>query len=162
MYSKSEDRIFCLPCVLFATKDNLGQFVCKKFHLWSKNSIKFSAHNSKQYHSIALSRMDALTSSKAHPESSIKNCIRQINETDIARNHFILECITEAILFCGRQCISLRGHRDDSTASCECNRGNFQALLDYRALSQEILLWLSICKMQGEMLRTLVKQHIMI
>ncbi len=112
VYSKSEDGIFCLPCVLFATKDNLGQFVCKKFHLWSKKSIKFSAHNSKQYHSIALSRMDALTSSMAHPESSIENLIRQINETDIARNRFILKCITEAILFCGRQCISLRGHRD--------------------------------------------------
>ncbi len=27
--------------------------------------------------------------------------------------------------------ISLRGHRDDSTASCECSRGNFQALVDY-------------------------------
>ncbi len=102
VYSKSEDGIFCLPCVLFATKDNLGQFVCKKFHLWSKKSIKFSAHNSKQYHSIALSRMDALTSSMAHPESSIENLIRQINETDIARNRFILKCITEAILFCGR------------------------------------------------------------
>ncbi len=73
LYSKSEDGIFCLPCVLFATKDNLGQFVCKKFHLWSKKSIKKSAHNSKQYHSIALSRMDGLTSSMAHPESSIEN-----------------------------------------------------------------------------------------
>ncbi len=29
VYSKAEDGIFCLPCVLFATKDNLGQFVCK-------------------------------------------------------------------------------------------------------------------------------------
>ncbi len=26
VYSEAEDGIFCLPCVVFATKDNLGQF----------------------------------------------------------------------------------------------------------------------------------------
>ena len=29
-------EFFCLPCVLFATKDTLGQFVSQKFNLWSK------------------------------------------------------------------------------------------------------------------------------
>ena len=31
MYSKVEDGIFCLPCVLFATSNDLGQFVTEKF-----------------------------------------------------------------------------------------------------------------------------------
>lgn len=131
VYSKAEDGIFCLPCVLFATKENLGQFVCSKFNVWSKKSIKFAAHNSKQYHNIAMARMDALKSSMVHSESSIESCIKKINESEIIRNRYVLKCIIEAILFCGRQCISLRGHRDDSTASCDCNRGNFLALLDY-------------------------------
>ena len=59
--------------------------------------------------------------------------------------------------YCGRQCISLRGHRDDSTAGCDCNRGNFLALYLIIVLSQEMLPWLSICKKQGRMLCTLAK-----
>ena len=86
VYSKAEDGIFCLPCVLFATKDNLGQFVC---NLWSKQSIKFVTHNSKQYHSIALSRMDALKSSMVHPESFIENSIQQISEILLVTGLFL-------------------------------------------------------------------------
>ena len=73
VYSKAEDGIFCLPGVLFATKDNLSQFVCNKINVWSKKSVKFAAHNSKQYHSIALSIIDALKSSMIHPEFSIES-----------------------------------------------------------------------------------------
>ncbi len=104
--------------------------------------------------------MDALTSSMAHPESSIENRIRQINETDIARNRFILKCITEAILFCGR--LSLFVVIGMIALLVVSAVGATFKLLLIIALSQEILLWLSICKMQGEMLRTLVKQHRMI
>ena len=135
VYSKAEDGIFCLPCVLFATKDNLGQFVCSKFNLWSKKSIKFAAHDSKQYHSIAMAKMDVLKSTTVHSESSIQSCIKKIHESEIIKNRFVLKCIIEAILFCGRQCISLHSHRDNSTAGCDCNRGNFLALLDYSVKS---------------------------
>ena len=111
MYSKAEDGIFCLLCVLFARKDNLGQFVCEKFNVWSKKTNKFAAHNSKQYHQMALTQMDALKSSIAHPESSIENRLQRISE--IAKNRYIIKCMAEAILFCERQNIALRGHRDD-------------------------------------------------
>ena len=36
VYSKSEDGLFCLPCILFARKDHLGQFVSSKFNHWTK------------------------------------------------------------------------------------------------------------------------------
>ncbi len=39
------------------------------------------------------------------------------------------------ILVCGRQCIALRGHRDDSTADPLSNKVNFLALLDYSVRS---------------------------
>ena len=61
-----------MPCVLFATKDTLGQFVSQKFNLWSKRTNKFATHNTKQYHQVALARMDALKSGMIHPESTIK------------------------------------------------------------------------------------------
>ena len=43
--------------------------------------------------------------------------------------------MADAILFCDKQCIALRGHRDDSTADSEVNKGNFLVLLDYSARS---------------------------
>ena len=76
-------------CVLFARKDNLGKFVCEKF----------AAHNSKQYYQMALTQMDALKSSIAHPESSIENRLQRTSETDIATNRYIIKCMAEAILF---------------------------------------------------------------
>ena len=39
--------------------------------------------------------------------------------------------MAEAVLLCGRQGIALRGHRDDSTAEGDSNKGTFLALLDY-------------------------------
>ena len=65
-----------------------------------------------------------------HTEFSFESHIRQVNETSIPRNRWDLKCITEAILLCGRQRISLCGHRDDSTADDDCNKGNFLALLN--------------------------------
>ena len=83
-------------------------------------SIKYAAHNSKQYHSIAMAKMDALKSTTVHSESSNQSCIKKIHESEIIRTSlFVLKCIIEAILFYGRQCISLRGHRDNSTAGCD-------------------------------------------
>ena len=131
VYSKAEDGIFCLPCVLFAKKDNLGQFVGTKFNLWSKKSKKFAAHNSKQYHQMALTQMNALKSTVTCPQFSIESRLQHISMRDIAKNRSIINCMTEAVLFCGRQNIALRGHHDDSDADPESNRGNFLALLNY-------------------------------
>ena len=37
------------------------------------------------------------------------------------------------------QCFSLRGHRDDSTAECFTNRGNFLAILEYASRSDPVI-----------------------
>ena len=43
---------------------------------------------------------------------------------NIKRNRTILKAIADAVLYCGRQCIALRGHRESSS-----NPGNFLSLL---------------------------------
>ena len=40
--------------------------------------------------------------------------------------------ILKTVIFCGQQNIPLRGHRDDSTSGA-INKGNFDALLQFRA-----------------------------
>ena len=117
--SKAKEWILCLPCVIFGTKDNLIQFICIKFKLWSQQSVKLAAHDSKQYHRIALSTIDAFKLRIFHWQSFVNSIKHQKQET---------KCITEAILLCGRHCISLRGHCGDNTADVDCNKGNFLAL----------------------------------
>ena len=54
VYSKEEDGLFCLPCVLFASKEMLGQLVTEKFNHWTKKTSKFSNHNSINWLSLRL------------------------------------------------------------------------------------------------------------
>ena len=89
VYSKVEDAIFCLPCVLFATKE-LGHIVCTGFNAWSRKTKKFACHNSTHCHQLALSRADALKFSCICPESSITNCWLLINERSIVINRAII------------------------------------------------------------------------
>lgn len=48
--------------------------------------------------------------------------------------------VAKCVHFCGKQCIALRGHRDDSTADQNGNRGNFLALLELRVDSGDEVL----------------------
>lgn len=58
--------------------------------------------------------MDTLQSSLTEPVTSNENRLKNIVEADIAKNTISL---TETTLSCSRQCLALRGHRDESTAS---------------------------------------------
>ena len=53
----------------------------------------------------------------------------------IAENRTKLRSIAATVIFCGRQGIALRGHRDDGLVAqteTAVNHGNFQALLQFR------------------------------
>lgn len=61
-------------------------------------------------------------------------------QKQILENRARLRPIIETILFCGKQNIPLRGHRDDGNTIMEnetplANEGNFRALLQYRVQS---------------------------
>ena len=85
----------CVVCI----KNDLGHFVCDKFNAWSRKKKKFAAHNTTQYHQLALTRADALKSSFVHPDSSIGNRMQRITESNIAQNRYIIRCMADAILF---------------------------------------------------------------
>ena len=136
VYSKAEDGLFCLPCVLFANVLGLGQLVQEKFNHWTRKTTKFASHNSKRYHQLAMTRLDALKSSMTTPGSSIEDRMKQISTEEILKNRFIMKSLADAVLVCGRQNLSLRGHRDDRTFdACLGNKGNFLALVDFSVRS---------------------------
>ena len=126
VYSKAEDGIVCLPYVLFADSTNLGKLVSEKFNHWTRKTF---------YPMLALSRVDAHKSAIEKPGSFIGSLIQQTSSAEIVKNRFIIKSLTEAVLICGKQCIALRGHRDDCTADIQGSRGNFLALINYAVRS---------------------------
>ena len=96
-----------------------------------------------------MSCADALKFSFIHPESPIINRLLLINESSIVTNRAIIKCMAEVILLCGKQCISLCGHRYDNTAEPDTNKGNFLAILEYSAKSGKIDLDIQNCRGQG-------------
>ena len=51
----------------------------------------------------------------------------------------ILFVIVEGVKVCGMQCLPLRGHRNDNTAECFTNQGNFFAILEYASKSDPVI-----------------------
>ena len=54
------------------------------------------------------------------------------------KNVHVLKSIIETVVFCGKQNLPLRGHRDDRTSSSS-NRGNFRVVLEMMAKRDETL-----------------------
>ena len=57
----------------------------------------------------------------------------QQRKGEFERNKSGLKSIIECIINCGKQSIPLRSHRDDSTADKDSNKGNLNALIEFRA-----------------------------
>ena len=69
--------------------------------------------------------------------------LSMIHAQQIADNRRKLKSICETIILCGRQGIALRGHRDDRVhlqQDPQGSHGNFQALLQFRIDSGDIVL----------------------
>jgi len=57
---------------------------------------------------------------------------------NIIRNRHLVKCVSEAIRFCGRQCIALRGDKEVLNGESRCNTGNFLAALQMIANHDDI------------------------
>ncbi|XP_069104128.1 52 kDa repressor of the inhibitor of the protein kinase-like [Argopecten irradians] len=155
VYSPSTDGAFCLHCFLFpGGAERKCQLVSEPFRNWKKAVERFDEHFHKIRHNSgdnsASSHKKTGTGHELHMDSVVKSTNflkckedKQVpihHQIDAAlearkeRNMKVLETIVETVLFCGRQNISLRGHRDDSRHSADpsVNTGNFKALLEYR------------------------------
>ena len=88
-----------------------------------------------------MAQLHTFFKSHTDPKCRIDVRIRTTGEERIERNKIILASIIKTLIFCGRQDISLRGHRDDETCrDNSSNIGNFKELLDFRAFAGDELL----------------------
>ena len=68
---------------------------------------------------------------------SVQQLLHDQASSLVKRNRCKILCILKTIVFCGRQMIPLRGHREQSDTS---NPGNFRSLLEFRIDAGDIVL----------------------
>ncbi|KAL4152797.1 hypothetical protein QTP88_000630 [Uroleucon formosanum] len=144
-YSLKFDGAFCKFCVAFANNEAgtnsqpLGALVKKPFCNWKHATESFRNHSSLQYHLKCLSDTDNYLNIKKNPSLSIENQLDSSHAKQVMENRKNIIPIIEAILLCGQQNLSIRGHRDSGKIEVENsepreNDGNFRNILKYRAL----------------------------
>ena len=133
-YSESKDAVFCAPCVLFGSRDSKE----KTFGLDSPQSdwanigrdVKRHTLQGSVHHKNVNSAEDFIRIREGEKPDICMSMSKGHKET-VTRNRRILECIIDALVFCGKQNIAIRGHDTDD--------GNFEALLNMRAKDNALL-----------------------
>lgn len=140
LYSKCQEGAFCKVCVLFGHESSgkgghqkLGALVRLPFTRWKNALEAFQSHNDCEYHKAAVLYaayfMEALEGETIAEQ--ISSGARQQRQT----NRKKLASIIETVIFCGRQGMPLRGHRDAGPLTLEDpieNDGNLRALLRFK------------------------------
>ena len=78
-------------------------------------------------HRDAMIATESFLNSVENPKQNVNNRIHDEKRKNIIRNRHIVKCASEAILFCGRQCIALCGDNEVLNEGSCGNTGNFLA-----------------------------------
>ena len=95
-------------------------------------------HEQLAHHQSSMTRMTAFKQSRSNPTHNIATMLNTAYKEQVSRNTKVLKSLLKCVAFCGKQCISLRGHRDDSTASELVKTGNFIQLVQFRAETDDV------------------------
>ena len=139
-YSPSLDGAFCKVCVLFGQVSSSDKNASKLIKLvktpltfWTTASSKFKEHETKsQVHKTASLKANNFLQVMQNNAVSVGEQLNTALARLVDANRRILHSIVQTVLFCGRQNIPLRGHRETNTTA---NPENFKALLNFRVES---------------------------
>jgi len=137
VYSDHVDGIFCIFCSIFCKDTSKGYIVSKPFCVWNKRSEKTKEHVSSAYHQECMELADNFKLTVEHPDATITARYDAYVVANIKHNQSILKFLASAVLFCGRQCITLQGDTEKIDASG--NPGNFLTLLKLLATHDDVL-----------------------
>ncbi|XP_051528113.1 52 kDa repressor of the inhibitor of the protein kinase-like [Myxocyprinus asiaticus] len=91
----------------------------------------------KAYHLAAVKNAELFLQSVEKPQTQISVLMDSKKEVSIKENRHILKSVAESVLYCGRQCIALRGTSEKQHSTG--NPGNFLALMKLLANHDEKL-----------------------
>ena len=144
VYSPSQKGGFCKYCVLFPPASSCiktGVLVSQPMQKFNKATGKggyLETHDQLSYHRDAVVRSLSLCHNMEQPESSLPYKISTMNKEMYEKNYSILKNVVRSVIFCGKQNVPLRGHRDNSTSTAP-NKGNFLALLQLMSENDVVL-----------------------
>ena len=152
-YSESKNALFCLGCVLFpmfclgcvlfpnTSHRRPKKLTSEPYFNWKDAREDLKQHSVWAYHLYSMAHLHTFWKTHTDPKCRIDVWIKTTGEERIERNRTILASSVKTLIFCGRQGISFRGHRDDETCrDNSSNMGNFKELLDFRAFAGDELL----------------------
>ena len=113
-------------------------FVNKPFINWRKLQEKAKRHEQMKYHHEAMIATESFLNSVENPEQNVNHRLHDEKRKNVTRKRHIVKCVSEAILFCGRQCIPLRGDNKVLNGNSRGNTGNFLAALQMVANQGDI------------------------
>ena len=87
----------------------MASMVHAPFRKWHHNSEVITAHLNKPSHVAAFQAAENFIQSIDNPKASITAMVDKRRAENIAENRHVLKCVAEAVLYCARQCIALRG-----------------------------------------------------
>ncbi len=105
--------------------------------------IGLGSTSARKYHQLAVEKAENFKTTIEKKQLPVDQQLSSILERRIAENREKLKSIAETVIFCGRQGIALRGHRDDwkhLEEAPSANDGNFMALLHFRVQSGDRVL----------------------
>ena len=138
-YSQFLDGAFCINCVLFGGESSHNasklQYLYKlPLNTWSNALERLKSHVDKSpIHATATMKASQFRLVMENRTKSIDLQLDNICSKQVEQNRLKLKPIVGAIVFCGRQNIALRGHRDDASylKADANNPGNLQELLNF-------------------------------
>ncbi|KAK5649293.1 hypothetical protein RI129_000322 [Pyrocoelia pectoralis] len=143
VYSKKLDGAFCKYCMLFAPAGAgkqglpLGKLVRVKYSDWRHALEDFNKHQMTTYHANAKVAAENFLSARSN-KIDIISCLDKSVANKVTENRRLLTPVIKTVIFCGRQGLALRGHRDGGPLNINdnedfiANEGNFRALLRLR------------------------------
>ena len=138
-YSALYDGAFCYACVLFGiesghNKGKLSRLFQSPLNYWSSAYTKMKNHEDNcTMHKLSVLAMTHFIAVMEGKQSSARQLVSGITNDRIQKNRLKLLPIIKTVIFCGRQNVPLRGHRDDSKEyESTTNTGNFQELINFR------------------------------
>lgn len=155
VYSESGKGGYCKYCVLFgqavySTLSFTGVLINRPPTNLQKASQNLREHfegvgsdTAKKYHLQAVEKAETFKKVMERKQIPINQQLSKIQALTVAKNREKLKSIVETVIFCGRQGIALRGHRDDHTCLEDVphtNPGKFIALLNFSIKSGDTVL----------------------
>ena len=128
VYSKINDSVCCLPCILFGENNKNKLAKLPGFSKWHKGGDKRKNHVNNRTHSTAITAASGFKERFEKRSSTLTYGYDTQRIERVQHNREILKWVIKTIELCRKQCIAFRGH-PENVASNENNCFNFLAIL---------------------------------